>query len=57
MKQQILIQKKKERKKEKRGSFVWNNLPARVKFSNSVFEFKTKIKNLENIDNGCLICR
>ena len=57
MKQQILIQKKKERKKEKRGSLAWNNLPAKVKSSNSVFEFKTKIKNQENIDNECLICR
>ena len=57
MKQQILIQKKKERKKEKRGSLAWNNLTAKVKSSNSVFEFKTKIKSLENIDNGCLICR
>ena len=40
-----------------RGSLIWNNLPAKVKSSNSVFEFKTKIKNLGNIDCGCLICR
>ena len=40
-----------------RGSFVWNNLKVKVKSSNSVFEFKTKIKNLGNIDCGCLICR
>ena len=40
-----------------RGSLVWNNLPAKVKSSNSVFEFKTKIKNLGNIDCECLICR
>ena len=40
-----------------RGSLIWNNLPAKVKFSKSVFEFKTKIKNLVNIDCGCLICR
>ena len=39
------------------GSLIWNNLPAKVKSSNSVFEFKTKIKNLGNIDCGCLICR
>ena len=39
------------------GSLIWNNLPAKFKFSNSVFEFKTKIKNLGNIDCGCLICR
>ena len=40
-----------------RGSFIWNNLPAKVKSRNSVFEFKTKIKNLGNIDCGCLIYR
>ena len=34
-----------------------NNLLATVKFSNSVFEFKTKIKNLRNINCRCLICR
>ena len=40
-----------------RGSLIWNNLPAKFKSSNSVFEFKTKIKNLGNIDCGCLIYR
>ena len=40
-----------------RGSPIWNNLPAKVKSNNSVFELKTKIKNLGNIDCGCLICR
>ena len=40
-----------------RGSLIWNNLPVKVKSSNSVVEFKTKIKNLENIDCGCLICK
>ena len=40
-----------------RGSLVWNNLPAEIKSSNSVFEFKTKVKNLGNVDCGCLICR
>ena len=40
-----------------RGSLVWNSLPAKVKSSNSIFEFKTKIKNLGNIDCGCLIWR
>ena len=39
-----------------RGVLIWKNLPAEVKSSNSVFEFKTKIKNLGNIDCGCLIC-
>ena len=40
-----------------RGSLILNNLPAKVKSSNSVFQFKTKIKNLGNVDCGCLICR
>ena len=40
-----------------RGSLIWNNLPAKVKSSILVFEFKTKIKNLGNIDWRCLICR
>ena len=40
-----------------RGSLIWNNLPVKVKSSSSVVEFKTKIKNLGNIDCGCLICR
>ena len=39
-----------------RGSLIWNNLLAKVKSSSSVFESKTKIKNLGNIDCGCLIC-
>ena len=37
-----------------RGSLIWNNLAAKV---NAVFEFKIKIKNLGNIECGCLICR
>ena len=40
-----------------RGSLIWNNLPVKVKSSNSVFQFKTKIINLGNVDCGCLICR
>ena len=40
-----------------RVSLIWNNLPPEVKSSNSVFEFKTKIKNLRNIDCGSLIWR
>ena len=39
------------------GSLIWNNLPAKVKSSNSILELKTKIKNLGYIDCGCLICR
>ena len=40
-----------------RGPPVCNNLSAKVNFGISVFEFKNKIKNLGNIDCGCLICR
>ena len=40
-----------------RGSLIWNNHLAKVKSNNSVFEFKTKIENLGNVDYGCVICR
>ena len=33
-----------------RGSLILNNLPAKVKSSNSVLQFKTKIKNLRIVD-------
>ena len=39
-----------------RGSLLWNNLPVEIKSSNPVFEFKIKVRNLGNIDCGCLIC-
>ena len=32
------------------GSLVWNNFSAEIKSSNSVCKFKTKVKNLGNID-------
>ena len=37
------------------SSLAWNKLSARIKSSNSVFEVKTNVKNLRNIDCGCLI--
>ena len=40
-----------------RGSLVWNNLPTEIKSTNLVFEFKSKVKNLVNIDRECFICR
>ena len=40
-----------------RGSPIWNNLPAAVNSSDSLSEFKNKIKNIEDIDCECLICR
>ena len=40
-----------------RGFLIWNNLPAVVKSSDSLVEFKNKIKNIGDIDCGCLIYR
>ena len=39
-----------------RESLILNNLPRDIKSSKSLSEFKTKIKNFENIDCGCIIC-
>ena len=39
-----------------RGSLIWNHLLAVVKFSNSLFEFKYKIKNIGNIECRCSVC-
>ena len=39
------------------GFLIWNNLPAVAKSSDSLFGFKNKIKNIGDIDCGCLICR
>ena len=38
-----------------RGSFIWNNLPAVVKPSDSLFEFSNKIKYIGNNDCEYLI--
>ena len=38
-----------------RGSLIWNNLPRDIKSGKSLFQFKTKIMNLRNIDWGCVI--
>ena len=40
-----------------RGSLTWNNLPAVVKSSDSLFEFKNKINIIGDTDCGCLVCR
>ena len=40
-----------------RGSLIWNHLPAVLKSSDSLFEFKNKIKNIGDVDCRCLICR
>ena len=39
-----------------RGSLIWNNLAAVVKSSDSLIEFINKIKNIGDIDCGCLTC-
>ena len=39
-----------------RSSLIWNNLTAVLKSSNSLLEFKNKIKNIGDIDCGWLIC-
>ena len=36
---------------------LWNSLPQSVKYSESIAELKTKMKNLGNIDCSCILCR
>ena len=38
-----------------RGSLIWNNLATVIKSSDSLFEFKNKIKNIGDLDCRCLI--
>lgn len=38
-----------------RGSLLWNDLPAIVNSSNSLFEFISKIKTIGNIDYRCIM--
>ena len=40
-----------------RSSVIWNSLRVVVKSSDSIFEFKNKIKNIEGIDYGCFMYR
>ena len=39
------------------GSLLWNNLPSQVKESQTLDEFKNKIKNLRSIHCTCTLCR
>ena len=39
------------------GSPIWNNVPAVIKSSDLLFEFKNEIKIIADIDCGCLIFR
>ena len=36
-----------------RGFLIWNNLPAVVESSDSLFKFKNRIKIIGDIDCGC----
>ena len=40
-----------------RGSILWNNLPSSIKNSQTIYEFKVKLKNLGNIHCTCDVCR
>ena len=39
------------------GSLLWNNLPPQVKESQTLEEFKNRIKNLRSIHCACTVCR
>ena len=39
-----------------RGSILWNNLPSSIKNSQTIKEFKVKLKNLGNIHCTCGVC-
>ena len=39
-----------------RGSILWNNLPSSIKNSQTINEFKVKLKNLGNIHCTCGVC-
>ena len=36
---------------------LWNSLPQSIKYSESIVELKTKMKDLGNIDCSCILCR
>ena len=40
-----------------RGSLLWNNLPPQVKESQTLEEFKNRIKNLRSIRCTCTVCQ
>ena len=40
-----------------RGSFLWNNLPLRLKNSQAIDDFKFELKNLGKIHCTCAVCR
>ena len=40
-----------------RACLLWNGLTQSVKHSESIFELKRKLKELENVDCSCILCR
>ena len=40
-----------------RARLLWNSLPQSIKYSESIAELKTNIKDLGNIDCSCILCR
>ena len=40
-----------------RGNLLWNNLPSRLKNSQTIDDFKSERKNLEKIHCTCTVCR
>ena len=40
-----------------RGSLLWNNLPLRLKNSQTIDDFKSELKNLGKIHCTCTVCR
>ena len=40
-----------------RACLLWNSFPQSVKYSESILELKTKLKDLGNIDCSCILCR
>ena len=40
-----------------RACLLWNGLPQSVKRSESILELKRKLKEQENVDCSCILCR
>ena len=40
-----------------RGSLLWNNLPLRLKNSQTIDDFKSELNNLGKIHCTCTVCR
>ena len=40
-----------------RAYLLWNSLPQSIKYSESIAELKTKMKDLGNIDCSCILCQ